>query len=134
MQDYKGGRTEHTIISWVNKNSGVTSNLVTCAQMKEKVKYGRLNLHYFGELNGSLYDAFIGASKDLAIIDKFNFYHTTDVACGKRYGLKDSGIALTRKFDTPTLQFTGNANQPSVLSFAKDNMMPILWTLDNDAV
>ena len=102
--------------------------------MKEKVKNGRLNLHYFGELNGSLYHAFIGASKDLTIMNKFNFYHTPDIGCGKKYGLNDPGILLTRNFDRSRLRFTGNADQRSVLSFAKDNMTPILWTLDNDAV
>ena len=70
----------------------------------------------------------------LILMNKFNFYYTTDVACGEKYGLSGPGIALTRKFEESPLQFSGIANSVSVIDFAKDNMMQSVWTLDNDEI
>ena len=68
------------------------------------------------------------------IMHKFNFYYTTDVSCGSKYGLSGPGIALTRKFDESPLQFSGDANSASIIKFAKDNIMQSVWTLDNDEI
>ena len=101
--------------------------------MQEKVAKNKFVLQYFGEPEGSLYDAWREASKHWDL-RTFTSYYTTDVACGKKYGLDGPGIALSRTFDESPLQFAGNADQTSVVSFAKNLIQPIVWTFDNDAI
>ena len=64
--------------------------------MDAKTKEGKLNLSYFGDLSGDLWDAYMGAAKDPAISENFNFLHTSDAACGASYGLSGAGVSLTR--------------------------------------
>ena len=101
--------------------------------MQDKVAKNKFNLQYFGEPKGSLFDAFKKSSKNWDL-RKFTFYYTTDVACGKNYGLDGPGIALTRTFDESPLQFTGKADLKSVVSFAKNTIKPIVMPFDNDAI
>jgi len=42
--DYTGGRTEDTIVQWINKKTGPASEEVDCAKMEEKAAEGKLNL------------------------------------------------------------------------------------------
>ena len=64
--------------------------------MEAKTKEGKLNLSFFGDLSGDLWDAYMGAAKDPAISENFNFLHTSDAACGASYGLSGAGVSLTR--------------------------------------
>jgi len=60
--DYHGPREGPGIAQWVAKKSGPPSAEVDCATMVDQVSKEKLNLSYFGELSGDLYDAFIGAA------------------------------------------------------------------------
>merc|ERR1711920_867634 len=99
--------TEDTIISWINKKTGPPSEKVDCDTMETKTSEGKLNISYFGEETGELWDAFFGAAKDPNIGDKYQFFHSGDVACGEKFGLSGSGVALTRRFDDSPLQYSG---------------------------
>ena len=78
--DYTGGRTEDTIVQWINKKTGPASEEVDCAAMESKTAEGKLNLSYFGDLAGDLYDAFMASAKNPAISENFSFFHTSDAS------------------------------------------------------
>ena len=69
--DYTGGRTTDTIVQWINKKTGPASEEVDCAKMEAQTAEGKLNLSYFGVLEGDLYDAFMSSAKDPAISENF---------------------------------------------------------------
>ena len=75
--------------------------------METRTSEDKLALSYFGESAGGLWDAFFGAAKDPVIGEKYSFYHTSDVACGEKFGLSGSGVALSRRFDDSPLQYSG---------------------------
>jgi protein disulfide-isomerase A1 len=102
--------------------------------MEEKTAEGRLNLSYFGDLAGDLYDAFMGAAKNPAISETYQFFHTTDTACGEKFGLSGSGLALSRRFDDSPLQYSGEANSDAIVDFAKSSSVPILISFSEDYI
>jgi len=132
--DYTGGRTEDTIVQWINKKTGPASEEVNCESMESKTAEGKLNLSYFGDLAGDLYDAFMGAAKDPAISENFSFYHTNDAACGEKFGLSGAGIALSRRFDESPLQYSGENNKDAIVKFAKDSSVPVLISFSEDYI
>ena len=132
--DYTGGRTEDTIVSWINKKTGPPSEKVDCAAMEAQTAEGKLNLCYFGEETGDLWDAFFGAAKDPAISEKYSFFHSDDVACGEKFGLSGSGVALSRRFDESPLQYSGESTTAGVVDWAKSSSVPVLISFSEDYI
>ena len=102
--------------------------------MDAKTKEGKLNLSFFGDLSGDLWDAYMGAAKDPAISENFNFIHTSDAACGASYGLSGAGVSLTRQFDESPLAYTGAASSADIVAFAKGASVPTLITFSEDYI
>lgn len=61
-QDYAGGRTSDTIVSWVTKKTGPASLETSCDSLDSKLT-GKLNLVYFGDFSGAHYDTFLTVAK-----------------------------------------------------------------------
>ena len=132
--DYTGGRTEDTIVQWINKKTGPASEEVDCATMETKTGEGKLNLSFFGDLSGDLWDAYMGAAKDPAISENFNFLHTSDAACGEKFGLSGAGVSLTRRFDESPLAYSGAAAKDDIVAFAKSASVPTLISFSEDYI
>lgn len=68
MEDYTGGRTADTIVSWVEKRTGPPfHSFEECSELKMASKKKKLNLIYFGDLEGADFDAFKGAYENKSI-------------------------------------------------------------------
>jgi len=132
--EYTGGRTEDTIVQWINKKTGPASEEVACDAMSTKTEENKLNLSYFGDLAGDLYDAFMGAAKNPAISENYSFFHTSDAACGEKFGLSGAGIALSRRFDESPLPYSGATNVDDIVKFAKDASVPTLISFSEDYI
>jgi len=132
--DYTGGRTEDTIVQWINKKTGPASEEVDCAGMEAKTAEGKLNLSFFGDLSGDLWDAYMGAAKNPAISENFGFFHTSDAACGEKFGLSGAGVSLTRRFDESPLAYSGAASQDDIVAFAKGASVPTLISFSEDYI
>lgn len=132
--EYNGGRTKDTIVEWVNKKTGPASNEVDCATLEKSVDEAKLALSYFGALEGDLYEAFMQGARNPAISEKYTFFHTTDVECGKNYGLSASGVALSRGFDDSPLAYSGASAEADLVNFAKDSSVPTLITFSEDYI
>jgi len=102
--------------------------------MEEKTAEGKLNLSYFGDAAGDLWDAYFGAAKDPAISENFQFFHTTDVACSEKFGLSGSGIALSRRFDESPLQYSGASASGDIVKWAKGSSVPTLISFSEDYI
>jgi hypothetical protein len=61
-QDYAGGRTSDTIVSWVTKKTGPASVETSCDSLDSKLT-GKLNLVYFGDFSGAHYDTYLTVAK-----------------------------------------------------------------------
>ena len=121
-------------MQWINKKTGPVSEEVDCAGMESKTAEAKLNLSYFGDLAGDLYDAFMASAKDPAISENFSFFHTSDASCGSKFGLSGAGIALSRRFDDSPLQYSGGADKDAIVKFAKDSSVPILISFSEDYI
>ena len=118
----------------MTKKTGPPSEQVDCATMEAKTAEDKLALSYFGESAGALWDAFFGAAKDPVVGEKYSFYHTEDVACGEKFGLSASGVALSRRFDESPLQYTGDATTEALVNWGTSYSVPILITFSDDYV
>merc|ERR1712151_800894 len=132
--DYTGGRTEDTIVQWINKKTGPPSEEVDCAGMEAKTAEGKLNLSYFGDVTGDLWDAYFAAAKDTAISENYGFFHTSDTSCADKYGLSGAGVALSRRFDESPLQYSGENTTAGIVSWAKAASISILISFSEDYI
>lgn len=96
--------------------------------METKTAAGHLSLSFFGDLTGDLWDAYTSASKNGDINEKYQFYHTTDAACGEKFGLSGAGLALTRDFEESPLQYSGEITPAEVLAWTKTMSMSTVLT------
>jgi protein disulfide-isomerase A1 len=55
---YDGGRTKDTIVSWIKKNTGPPSTIVTCDQLKETTEKNKFVMAYFGAVTTDLHKEF----------------------------------------------------------------------------
>ena len=102
--------------------------------MEAETAEGKLNLSYFGDLSGDLWDAYMGAAKNPAISEKFGFFHTSDADCGAKFGLSGAGVSLTRRFDESPLAYDGAASMDSIVEFAKGASVPTLISFSEDYI
>ena len=71
-QEYTGGRTKDTIVSWVLKKSGPPSTKVTCDALKSKVADSKFVIAYFGE---ETTPAFTDAHTGYATVEDLSLIH-----------------------------------------------------------
>jgi len=119
------------------KKTGPSSVEVTCDQLKEQAT-SKLNLAFFGDLNGQDFEAFMAASKHPMIGDDFQFFHTGDVECAAAYKTSAPGVALIRTFDESPLSYVATDGEPIAVSdllvFASGNSVPSLITFSEDYI
>ena len=102
--------------------------------METKAAEAKLSMQYFGEETGELWDAFFGAAKDPVVGEKYSFLHSADVACGEKYGLSASGVALSRRFDDSPLQYSGASTTEGLVAWGTSSSVPILISFSEDFV
>lgn len=119
------------------KKTGPSSTEVTCDQLKEKAT-AKLNLAYFGDLEGNDYEAFMVVSRHPMVSDSFEFYHTNDKECAAGYGSSAPGLALIRTFDDSPLSYAATDGEPmavsDILAFATGNSVPTLIDFSEDYI
>jgi protein disulfide-isomerase A1 len=109
--EYKGGRTEDTIISYMRKATGPPAKELAGADDVTKFAEGNkvAVVGFFAELSGAEYDAFIKAAE---ADEKYTYGVTTDSAAAEAAGASAPGVVLFKQFDEPKVVFDGD--------FAKD--------------
>jgi len=129
--EYAGGRTEDTIVQWIMKKTGPAFENIKCDEVEKKVADSKLNLVYYGEQEGSMFEAFNAAAQAM---DAYTFY-ATQTECAKDAGVHDAaGAAIFRTFDTSPVAYSGPAAEEDLQSFLKTEAVATLFEFDEDSV
>lgn len=126
-------------MNWILKRVGPPSTEVTCADLKTKVEETKLAVAYFGDVDSREYkEVFLEVAQNPSVAEKFQFFHINDKECAATYGLNSQpGLVLFRKFDTPTVVYSGSwettpvvdwltgASVPTLIDFSEDYIEPI---------
>jgi len=132
QQEYTGGRTKDTIVSWVLKKSGPPSTKVTCDALKEKVADNKFVLAYFGSEDDALFkDAFVTFAQTE---DKIAFVNTEDADCAAEYGATAPGVVFFRTFEEKTVPYTGDAEKDKLVSWVKPLMVPTVFEFSEEEI
>jgi protein disulfide-isomerase A1 len=132
QQEYTGGRTKDTIVSWILKKSGPPSTKVTCDALKEKVAESKFLLAYFGpETEGLFTDAFIGFANTE---DKIVFVNTEDSDCAAEYGAATPGVVLFRTFEDKVVPYVGTGDKDELVNWVKPLMVPTVFEFSEDEI
>jgi protein disulfide-isomerase A1 len=129
-QDYTGGRTTDTIVSWINKKTGPPSDFLECEQVTTKTADAKLNLVYFGDLEGDMYNTFITVAKET---DGMMFYHAP-ASCAAAHGAQAGSLAFFRTFDESPLHYSGAADAAAIKTFAEESSVPTLIDFSEDYI
>jgi len=108
--DYTGGRTTDTIVTWVTKKTGPVSVEVGCHVLNDKIAGAKLNLVYFGDFSGELFESFMTVARNS---ENYLFYHASG-ECAKAHGAKHNSLAIFRTFDNSPVHYDGDASTQSV--------------------
>ena len=157
--EYKGGRTEDTIVNYIRKATGPPAKaLSTQAEVDSFVADNKVAIvGFFNEASGALHDAFIEAAK---LDDDHTFGIVVDegISSGmfsivSRNGTlvpaifflfsfltldiideaRDS-IVLFKKFDEGKNVYDGEASMPDVAKFVSDNSVPLVIPFSMEVV
>lgn len=126
--EYTGGRTTDTIVTWVNKRAGPASQEVSCSDLSGKL--GKLNLVYFGDFSGELFDAFQSVAKQN---EKFAFFQASG-ECAVEHGTKPHSISIFRNFDKSPLHYSGEHNSAAILSWTETSSIPTVIEFSEDFI
>ena len=132
--DYGGGRNEASITGWIKKKTGPPSSPVDGAALKEKDGKVKRAIAYIGPLEGDLFEAHMGAAKNVALADSFEFFHTSDVSVAEHFGLHGAGVVILRNFDEAVTPYTGAHNAEALAAFAKTKVTARLINFDEDSI
>jgi protein disulfide-isomerase A1 len=130
-QEYTGGRTTDTIVSWITKKTGNPSEDVSCADLESKAT-GKLNAVYYGEKSGANWDAFLGSAKDGAN-EKIVFWNA-GAECADKVGAAANGVAVKRTFDEPNVVYSGEWNTEALNTWLSGNSVPTLFEFGEDYI
>lgn len=134
-QEYTGGRTKDTIVSWVMKKSGPPSTKVTCEALKAKVADSKFVIAYFGEETTPAYtDAHVGYA---TTEDKITFVHTDDAACATEHGVSAApGIVFFRKFEENVVPYPmeNGLTKGNLQEWVKPLMVPTFFEFTEEEI
>ena len=128
--DYTGGRTTDTIVTWISKKTGPVSEEVSCHVLNDKVADSKLNLVYFGDFSGEVFDQFMTAARNS---ENYLFFHAAG-ECAKAHGGKHNSLTIFRSFDKSPLHYEGDASSASVQSFMDKSSIPQLIEFSEDYI
>ena len=108
-----------------------------CSELIRRTGLNELNLVYFGDLEGDLWNAFKRAGKSPLISKKYMFYNTLNPMCiieilgieVIQQSTESSFLALTRSFDESPLVYEGEYTQNALVKFAKKHELPMVIEL-----
>jgi len=127
-QDYTGGRTKDTIVTWINKKTGPASKQVDCDAVSSLGS--KLSAVYFGDFEGAFYNAFMEVAKGNEV---FEFFHAAG-DCAAAHNAKAHGVSVFRNFDNSPVHFDGEHNQGDLNAFLEKSAIPMLINFSEDYI
>jgi len=120
--EYKGGRTEDTIVSYMRKATGPPAKeLASKDDVAAFIDSAKVVIvGYFDKLEGADYDTFIATAK----ADEDNSFGVTTVGSDDVTG--SSGVVLYKKFDEGKNVFSGDFTEAQLNDFIGKNRIPLV--------
>jgi len=128
-QDYKGGRTEDTIVSYMRKLSGPPAKTLNTQEEIDAfiAEHKVAVVGYFKELSGEAYDALLAtAADDDAVTYAVTTLDSPDVT-------EEPGIVLYKIFDEGKNVFLGTYDKLAIQSFVNVNRVPSIIPFSMEA-
>jgi len=130
LEFHGGAATSEVITDWVLRMSGPPSTKVTCSELRTKIEEDKFVLAFFGEASDPLFaDAHLPyASRD----DQLSFVHTNEDDCASEFGVELPAEVFFRKFDEPTVVYSGNPDRDELTRWATRLTIPTCFEFADD--
>lgn len=125
--EYTGGRTEATIIQWLEKKLGPQSVLVESAQAVEDMKKKGVTVVYFGAEDED-YQTFL---KVAAAFEDVAFAHSFDEAL--KAEMKGAKVTLFKNFDEERNDYVEEMDMDQLTQFIEVNSVKTIMDFDQKA-
>jgi protein disulfide-isomerase A1 len=132
VSEYKGGRTEDTIVSYARKIFGPPAvEISTDAELTNAQKNKVATVGFFADKSGAEYTAFIAqANAD----QDFPYYVSFSADLAGANGVSQPGIKLFKQFDEGSATFDGEFTVDGISSFVASNSVPTVIPFSMDSV
>jgi protein disulfide-isomerase A1 len=130
--EYTGGRTEDTIVSWVLKrNSPSLSVFSKLSELQSFLNLNKIVAVLFADQGSSEAAMFEGVSK---LIDSVSFALLSDPQGLTFYEISKNSVILLKQYDDKRVDFKGKLVQGEVIQFINENRLPWVIPFGDDAI
>lgn len=129
--EYKGGRTEETIVSYARKTFGPPATEIDTAEQLTKAKDNKVAVVGFFESKNADLSALLAYAKT---DEDVQFFFTTNVDLATQEGVSVPGLKLFKSFDERENTFSGSFTKDSIAEFVGANSVPTVIPFSMEAV
>ena len=124
---YEGKLTSVEIVEWCSRKMWPGSRKASCETLNHRMIHP-LNLVYFGEFSGALFDAFRQVAKST---ESFTAYHASG-SCAKIFKTTANTVNLFRGADQTQLAYTGPPQFDDLIGWIADSSLPDVLVYDEE--
>ena len=130
-QEYTGGRTADTIVTWLDKKTGPPAKTITAADdMKKFIEDNEIAIvGFFKDAESADAKTFLAVADKM---DDYPFAMTSDEAIFKDNEVEKEGIVLFKKFDEGKAVLSGEVTEEAVTKFISGNALPLVVEFNQD--
>ena len=130
--EYTGGRTEDTIVSWVQKRTQPSLTVVDCAcELEEATENNKITAVLFAQKDSAEAQIFENVSKS---VDGVRFVLSTSPDGLEKYAVTEASLVLFKQFDDKRVDFSGAFTQAGVVDFINKNRVPWVIQFNEEAI
>jgi protein disulfide-isomerase A1 len=130
--EYTGGRTEDTIVSWVLKrNTPSLSKFTSLSSLQSFSSSHKVLAVLFSDADSDSASTFESVSKS---IDSVTFALISDPEALTHYSVDKNSIVLLKHFDDKRVDYKGRLTQLEITKFINDNRLPWVLPFGDDAI
>ena len=121
-QEYTGGRTADTIVTWLEKKTGPAAKTLESLE-DVKAFIADNDIAIIGFFKDGPSEAFIAAADGM---DDYPFAITTVDAVAEEYKVEGDGVVLFKNFDEGRNDFEGEVTEEAITKFVSGNALPLV--------
>jgi len=130
-QEYNGGRTADTIVTWLEKKTGPAAK--TLENVEASKAYIAENdiaiVGFFKDLESADAKAYLAAAGNM---DDYPFAVTSEAAVFEEYKVDASGVVLFKNFDEGRNDLEGEVTEEAIVKFVSGNALPLVVEFNQD--
>jgi len=121
-QEYTGGRTADTIVTWLEKKTGPAAKTLESLE-DVKAFIADNDIAIIGFFKDGPSEAFLAAADGM---DDYPFAITTVEAVAEEYKVEGDGLVLFKNFDEGRNDFEGEITEEAITKFVSGNALPLV--------